>query len=60
MRHVTQFTEIGWNYLLNGTGSGELPNGGYYATWVDPKSTDFTMNIVKISLAWSSRKGKGF
>lgn len=47
--HVTQFTEIGWNYLLNGTGSGELPNGGYYATWVDPKSTDFTMNIVKIS-----------
>ena len=60
MRHVTQFTEIGWNYLLNGTGSGELPNGGYYATWVDPKSTDFTMNIVKISRAWSSRKGKGF
>ena len=58
-RHVTQFTEIGWNYLLNGTGSGELPNGGYYATWVDPKSTDFTMNIVKISRAWSCNEGEG-
>lgn len=56
---MTQFTEIGWKYLLNGTGSGELPNGGYYATWVDPKSTDFTMNIVKISRAWSCNEGEG-
>jgi len=47
--HVTQFTEVGWKYLLNGSGSGELPNGGYYATWVDPNSTHFTMNMVKIS-----------
>jgi len=47
--HVTQFTRIGWEYLANGTGSGELPSGGYYTTWVDPSSTDFTMNIVKIS-----------
>lgn len=52
MRHVTQFTEVGWKYLLNGSGSGELPNGGYYATWVDPNSTHFTMNMVKISRAW--------
>ncbi|CAK9054683.1 unnamed protein product [Durusdinium trenchii] len=47
--HVTQFTKIGWKYLLNGTGSGELRKGGYYATWVDPNSNHFTMNIVKIS-----------
>jgi len=46
---VTQFTEVGWNYLKNGTGSGSLPQGGYYVTWVDPQSSDFTMNIVKIS-----------
>ena len=52
VRHVTQFTEVGWKYLLNGSGSGELPNGGYYATWVDPNSTHFTMNMVKISRAW--------
>ena len=52
LRHVTQFTEVGWKYLLNGSGSGELPNGGYYATWVDPNSTHFTMNMVKISRAW--------
>lgn len=49
--HVTQFTAIGWRYLLNGTGSGELPRGGYFATFVDPKSEHFTMNIVKISRA---------
>lgn len=47
--HVTQFTEIGWKYLANGSGSGEMPYGGYYATWVDPDSNEFTMNIVKIS-----------
>ncbi|CAE7706485.1 galc [Symbiodinium pilosum] len=47
--HVTQFTKIGWRYLVNGSGSGELPRGGYFATWVDPSSTDFTMNFVKIS-----------
>ena len=48
-RHVTQFTKIGWKYLANGSGSGELPHGGYYATWVDPSSQNFTMNFVKIS-----------
>ncbi|CAE7023212.1 galc [Symbiodinium natans] len=47
--HVTQFTKIGWKYLANGSGSGELPHGGYYATWVDPSSQNFTMNFVKIS-----------
>lgn len=47
--HVTQFTQIGWKYLANGNGSGELPKGGYYVTWVDPDSDAFTMNVVKIS-----------
>eukprot|EP00439_Symbiodinium_sp_Y106_P005552 s4381_g1.t1 len=47
--HVTQFTKVGWRYLANGSGSGELPHGGYYTAWVDPSSDDFTMNFVKIS-----------
>jgi len=47
--HITQFTKIGWKYLSNGKGSGYLPGGGFYATWVDPDSGDFTMNVVKIS-----------
>jgi galactosylceramidase len=34
--HVTQFTKVGWNYLAVGSGSGELPGGGYYVTIVDP------------------------
>lgn len=46
--HVTQFTEVGWNYLPVGSGSGELPQGGFYTTIVDPKSNDFTMNVVKV------------
>lgn len=46
--HVTQFTEIGWRYLANGSGSGALPQGGYYVTLVDPAGSDFTMNIIKI------------
>eukprot|EP00055_Hartaetosiga_balthica_P002301 m.3499 g.3499 ORF g.3499 m.3499 type:complete len:823 (+) comp2079_c0_seq1:3832-6300(+) len=48
--HITQFTEIGWLYLQNGHGSGQLPNGGYYVTLVDKEGGDFTMNIVKIDL----------
>ena len=47
--HITQFTEIGWRYLANGAGSGELPSGGYFTTMVDPKSSNFTLQIVKIS-----------
>ena len=47
--HVTQFTKVGWLYLKNGAGSGQLPQGGYYVTWVDPDSSDFTLVIVKIS-----------
>lgn len=47
--HVTQFTDVGWHYLKNGSGSGTLPQGGYYASFVSPDSSEFTMNIAKIS-----------
>ncbi|EGD72245.1 galactocerebrosidase [Salpingoeca rosetta] len=46
--HVTQFTRPGWLYLNDSYGSGSLPNGGYYATLVDPNSSDFTITVVKI------------
>ncbi|XP_065185035.1 galactocerebrosidase-like isoform X2 [Sycon ciliatum] len=47
--HVTQFTKVGWRYLKNRAGSGLLPLGGYYVTWVDPDGPDFTIVAVKIS-----------
>jgi len=47
--HITQFTEVGWRYLANNQGSGEMAGGGYYATLVDPKGSDWTLTAVKIS-----------
>eukprot|EP00041_Stephanoeca_diplocostata_P017039 m.339013 g.339013 ORF g.339013 m.339013 type:complete len:833 (+) comp20573_c0_seq1:46-2544(+) len=47
--HITQFTTVGDKYLVNGSGSGELPQGGYYATFADANSHDFTLTVVKIS-----------
>ena len=47
--HVTQFTDFGWHYLQNGSGSGVLPQGGYYASLVSPDGTELTMTIAKIS-----------
>lgn len=47
--HVTQFTKIGWKYLENNHGSGQLPKGGFFTTIVDPKGKDFTLQVVKIS-----------
>ncbi|KAJ9449391.1 putative galactocerebrosidase [Diplonema papillatum] len=47
--HMTQFTKVGWKYLSVGSGSGQLPQGGFYTTMVDPNGTDFSMFIVKIS-----------
>lgn len=35
--HITQFSKPGWSYLDVGYGSGELPKGGYYASFVSPK-----------------------
>ncbi|EDQ89733.1 uncharacterized protein MONBRDRAFT_480, partial [Monosiga brevicollis MX1] len=40
--------QIGWMYLEDGSGSGQLPQGGFYVTLVDPESNDFTINVVKI------------
>lgn len=45
--HITQFTAPGWRYLGNGSGTGELPKGGFYASLVD--GDDYTLNVVKIS-----------
>ena len=55
--HVTQFTEpFTWKYLDVGHGSGELPKGGFYTSFInagDSNNTDghveFTMVVVKIS-----------
>ena len=47
--HVTQFAKLGWRYLKNGMGSGELSKGGYYTTLVDPDGADFALHIVKNS-----------
>jgi galactosylceramidase len=46
--HLTQFTSVGWTYLVDGAGSGNLPKGGFYASLVDPATSDFTLTVVKI------------
>eukprot|EP00928_Gymnodinium_smaydae_P044536 TRINITY_DN29700_c0_g1_i1.p1 TRINITY_DN29700_c0_g1~~TRINITY_DN29700_c0_g1_i1.p1 ORF type:complete len:868 (+),score=181.75 TRINITY_DN29700_c0_g1_i1:35-2638(+) len=47
--HITQFTKVGWTLLPVGNGSGQLKNGGFYATYADPESNDWTLTVVKIS-----------
>ncbi|GAB5364943.1 hypothetical protein AAMO2058_001013600 [Amorphochlora amoebiformis] len=47
--HLTQLSSIGWRYLENNHGSGQLSMGGYYVTLVDPESHHLTINIAKIS-----------
>jgi galactosylceramidase len=52
--HITQFTKPGWRYLGTGAGTGELEQGGYYASFVSPDSdagsdSEYTLNVVKIS-----------
>jgi len=46
--HVTQFTKVGWSLLEVGSGSGQLPHGGFYTTYIDPHSDDWTLVAVKI------------
>eukprot|EP00746_Dinoflagellata_sp_MGD_P069110 gnl/MRDRNA2_/MRDRNA2_28343_c0_seq1.p1 gnl/MRDRNA2_/MRDRNA2_28343_c0~~gnl/MRDRNA2_/MRDRNA2_28343_c0_seq1.p1 ORF type:complete len:671 (+),score=106.48 gnl/MRDRNA2_/MRDRNA2_28343_c0_seq1:121-2133(+) len=41
--HTTQFTEVGWEYLPVGEGTGELPEGGTFATLADPKTDNFSI-----------------
>jgi len=47
--HVTQFAKIGWRYLRNSMGSGELHGGGYYTTLVNSSNSDFALHVVKNS-----------
>ena len=49
--HVTQFSDIGWRYLANGQGSGELPVGGFYTTLVSPSGADLTLQVIKVDHA---------
>ena len=50
--HVTQFAQVGWRYLEVGAGSGELPQGGFFTTIVDPAegAVGFALHVVKNSL----------
>eukprot|EP00933_Yihiella_yeosuensis_P030287 TRINITY_DN2394_c1_g4_i1.p1 TRINITY_DN2394_c1_g4~~TRINITY_DN2394_c1_g4_i1.p1 ORF type:complete len:991 (-),score=183.30 TRINITY_DN2394_c1_g4_i1:200-3172(-) len=41
--HTTQFTQVGWQYLPNGLGAGDLPGGGTYVTIASPELDDFTI-----------------
>eukprot|EP00927_Polykrikos_kofoidii_P020908 TRINITY_DN1997_c0_g1_i3.p1 TRINITY_DN1997_c0_g1~~TRINITY_DN1997_c0_g1_i3.p1 ORF type:complete len:867 (-),score=85.44 TRINITY_DN1997_c0_g1_i3:169-2733(-) len=51
--HVTQFTRIGWKVLSVGSGSGELPGGGFYVTYADTESENWTLTVVKMSREYS-------
>ena len=46
--------EPGWNYLLNGTGSGLLPEGGSYVTLLHPNGIDFS-TIIETMTTGTSR-----
>ena len=50
---------MGWIYLADGSGSGQLPQGGFYTTFVDPNSANFTIKVVKIdhTHAYCTRPG---
>jgi hypothetical protein len=56
--HTTQFSQPGWNYLVNGTGtgtgSGMLAYGGSYVTLKNFTSGDFSIVIEKLSRNHSS------
>jgi Glycosyl hydrolase family 59 central domain len=43
--HTTQFTQIGWNYLLHGAGVQKLDNGGSFVTLVSPDKNAITIVI---------------
>jgi galactosylceramidase len=48
--HMTQFAKVGWRYLKRGSGSGELPKGGFYTAIVDGDGDGFALHVVKNSL----------
>lgn len=47
--HTTQFTEIGWNYLMHDSGVGLLSYGGSYVSLLSPDKKNFTMVIETMS-----------
>eukprot|EP00937_MAST-01D_sp_MAST-1D-sp2_P002652 g2652.t1 len=47
--HLTQFAQVGWRYLSVGSGSGELPAGGFFTTIADGDSDGFALHVVKNS-----------
>ena len=43
--HTTQFAQIGWNYLLHGSGVQLLDNGGSFVTLISPDQKNITIVI---------------
>ncbi|KAK7508502.1 hypothetical protein BaRGS_00000068 [Batillaria attramentaria] len=47
--HTTQFTQVGWTYLLHGAGVGILEGGGSYISMVSPDGKDLTIVMETMS-----------
>ena len=45
LAHTTQFAQIGWNYLLHGSGVGLLDHGGSFVTLMSPDKNNITIVI---------------
>ena len=56
--HTTQFTQPGWHLLRVGKGSGWLPAGGTYVSYISPDRHDLTIVIEKMD-AQKSRCERG-
>lgn len=47
--HTTQFSQVGWRYLQQGSGVGFLHLGGSYTTRVSPDGKDFSIVVEKMT-----------